>query len=200
MGLDPCNQKAHKDLSKAVGLQGSVKPTLGLGLSSPCNFEAGECSISSPKVLETSYHNYLANPSSGRNEINAGKRGQHSPTRLAPKPNVLIGPEVTPTMPISPEVTPTVLERPEEMTHTFHNLISAIGNSNRSMLMPVVSSATVFSTIALEVMGSNGCGGRSNQTQPFTMSSKPVGAVQVASELVPTYSDLMVSALVSLTS
>ena len=113
---------------------------------------------------------------------------------------MLISPEVTPTVLISPEVTPTMPTGPKEVTHTSYNLISAISNSNGSMLMPVVSSATVFTTIAPEVMGSNGCGGRSNQTQPFTMSGKPVGAVQAASESVPTYNDPMVSALVSLTS
>ena len=64
---------------------------------------------------------------------------------------------------------------PEKVTHTSHDLISAINNSNGLKLMPAVSLAIVFSTIALKVMGSDGCGGRSNQTQPFTMSGKPVG-------------------------
>ena len=89
---------------------------------------------------------------------------------------------------------------PEKVTHTSHDLISAISNLNGLKLMPAVSLATVFSTIAPEVMGSDGCGGRSNQTQPFTMSGKLVGAIQVASDSVPTCSDSMVSALVSLTS
>ena len=89
---------------------------------------------------------------------------------------------------------------PKKVTYTSHDLISAISNSNGLKLMPAVSLATVFSTIAPEVMGSDGCGGQSNQTQPFTMSGKPVGAVQATSDSVPTCSDSMVSALVSLTS
>ena len=89
---------------------------------------------------------------------------------------------------------------PEKVTHTSHDLISAISNSNGLKLILAVSLATMFSIIAPEMMGSDGCGGRSNQTQPFTMSSKPVGAVQATSDSIPTCSDSMVSALVSLTS
>jgi len=157
VGLGPCNQKAHATLSKTVGLLGSKESTLGLGLSSPCNFEAGESSISGSHVLETSHRTCLANPSLGRSEIVAGEGGQHSPTRFAPTPTVPIGLEV--------------------VAHASHDLISAIGDLSRSMLVSVVSSATMSSTIAPEVMGADGFGGSIYQTQSSTMLVKLVGVV-----------------------
>ena len=48
VGLDPSKQNAQ-------ALLGNKKPILGLGLSSPLNFEAGESSFSGQRALESSY-------------------------------------------------------------------------------------------------------------------------------------------------
>ena len=190
---------------------------MGLGLSSPCNFEARESSFSGLNVLETSHWNCLANPSLSRSETTdskkigssndspttavmlamspkvisdtsssvvatkvAGEGGQHSPTHFAPSSTVPIG--------------------PEEVAHASHDPVSATGDLSGSMLVLVVSSATMSSTIASTVTGANSFGGPSLETQSYTMSVKPVGVVQASSESVIAYSDPMVSTQVSLTS
>ena len=49
------------------------EPILGLGLSSPQNFEAGESSLSGQKDLESSYLNGCTMPSLGKSEPTATK-------------------------------------------------------------------------------------------------------------------------------
>ena len=48
VGLGPSKQNAQV-------LSGNKKPILGLGLSSPLNFESGESSFSGQRALESSY-------------------------------------------------------------------------------------------------------------------------------------------------
>ena len=65
-------------------------------------------------------------------------------------------------MPMRSEVTPTMLIGPEVVAHTSHDLILAIGDLSGLMLVPMVSSATMSSAIALKVMCVDGFGGPSN--------------------------------------
>ena len=57
-----------------MGLLGSKESIVGLGLASPCNFEAGESSISGLNVLEPSHLNCLVHSSSSRSETTASKK------------------------------------------------------------------------------------------------------------------------------
>ena len=66
MRLGPSKQKAQ-------ALLGNKKPILGLGLSSPLNFEAGESSFNGPNALELSYQIEFFIPSSGKSELIATK-------------------------------------------------------------------------------------------------------------------------------
>ena len=66
MGLGPSKQKAQ-------ALLGNKKPILGLGLSSPLNFEAGESSFNGPNALELSYQIEFFILSSGKSELIATK-------------------------------------------------------------------------------------------------------------------------------
>ena len=68
------------------------------------------------------------------------------------------------------------------MAHASHNPISVIGDPCGSMVVPVVSSATMSSSFAPEVMGVDSLSGPRIQTQLSTMPVKPVGLVQAHSE------------------
>ena len=72
VGLGPSNQKAQG------ALLGSKNSVLGLGLSSPSNFEAGESSFSGPTILDPSYQSFLSIPSSSMRELTAMKKHESS--------------------------------------------------------------------------------------------------------------------------
>nr|POE57157.1 hypothetical protein CFP56_34120 [Quercus suber] len=57
----------------AQALLGNKEPILGLGMSSPFIFEAGESSFRGPRPLETSYQTGFSKPSSGGSENIATK-------------------------------------------------------------------------------------------------------------------------------
>ena len=59
---------------------GNKEPNLGLGLSSPPTFEAGESSSSGLKALETSYQNGFSMPSSGRSATKDFESSRTPPT------------------------------------------------------------------------------------------------------------------------
>ena len=64
----------------AQALLGNKEPTLGLGLSSPLSFEAGESSSSGLKALETLYQNGSSLPSSGRSATKEFTSSRTTPT------------------------------------------------------------------------------------------------------------------------
>ena len=78
--------KGHKGLGSskqnAQVLLENKEPILGLGLSSPRNFGAGESSFTGQKDLESSYLNGCSMPSSGKNELTATKEFECS--RVSP--------------------------------------------------------------------------------------------------------------------
>ena len=76
VGLGPCKQTDNE--SKIVGLLGSKGSFLGLGLASPCFFEAGESSTNGLNVLETSHPSCLANTSLSRSETTEPKKLESS--------------------------------------------------------------------------------------------------------------------------
>ena len=67
------NTKVGLGLSKqnAQALLENKEPILGLGLSSPQNFEVGKSSFSGPRALESSYLNGFTMLSSSRSELTA---------------------------------------------------------------------------------------------------------------------------------
>ena len=152
---------------------------MGLGLASPCNFEAGESSISGLNVLEPCHLNCLVNSSSSRSETIASKKLESfrdSPTTAVRLATLL---KVISDMSSSVAVTEVVGEGgqhnptrfaptlivpigPEEVTHAPHDLILAIGDLSGSLLVPMVSSAKLSSIIALKVTGANSFGGSRN--------------------------------------
>ena len=66
VGIGPSKRNAQVCLE-------NKEPILGLGLSSPRNFEAHKNSFSGPKALESSYLNGFIMLSSGRSELTATK-------------------------------------------------------------------------------------------------------------------------------
>ena len=72
LGLGPPNQNAQGSLLA------SKNNILGLGLSSPSSFEAGESSFSGPTVLEPSDQSCLSVPSPGKCVLNDKKKQESS--------------------------------------------------------------------------------------------------------------------------
>nr|POE85022.1 hypothetical protein CFP56_52982 [Quercus suber] len=66
----------------AQALMGNKEPILGLGLSSPLSFEAGESSSSGLKALEASYQNGFSLPSSGGSATKDFESSRTTPTIL----------------------------------------------------------------------------------------------------------------------
>ena len=81
------------------------------------------------------------------------------------------------------------------LAHASHEPLSAVNALIGSIMVPVVSSATVS-----EATGVDGFGGQRSQTQFPTMPIKPVGVAQASSEPVSISSAPIVSALVTWTS
>ena len=182
-----------------MGLLGSKGFVVGLGLASPCFFEAGESSTNGLNVLESSHLDCLANTSLSRSETTEPKKLESSrdlPTTvvmLATSPEVIstMGSSVAMTIvaseggQLSPDRFASALTVPiglEEVAHASHDLISMIGDLCGSMVVLVLSSATLSSSFAPEVMGADSFSGSRIQTQPSTMPVKPVGVVQAHSE------------------
>ena len=153
VGLGPAKQNAQ-------ALWGNKEPILGLGLSSPSNFETGESSFSGPRALETSYQNGFTMPSSGRSDNIATKdieSSRSTPTtseHLATSPKVLLGmysssaaSEVVGNAKEDSTIAlaqpPTASTGPTVVAQASHVQISPISDLNGSKLMLVVSSATI---------------------------------------------------------
>ena len=88
VGLGPSKQNAQ-------ALLGNEKPILGLGLSSPLNFEAVESSFSGQRALESSYQNEFIIPSSGRNVLTAMKELETSMVSPTTSEQLAMSPKVT---------------------------------------------------------------------------------------------------------
>ena len=86
------------------------------------------------------------------------------------------------------------------LAHASHEPLSAVNALIGSIMVPVVSSATVSSIMVSKATGVDGFGGQRSQTQFSTMPIKPVGVAQASSEPVSISSAPIVSALVTWTS
>ena len=150
-------------------------------------------------MLESTHLSYLATPGLSKNETTEPKKLESSrdlPTTvvmIATSPKVILdmGSSVAMTVAadkggqLSPDrfaSTLTVPIGPEEVAHASHDPISVIGDPCGSMVVLVVSSATMSSIFAPKVMGADSFSGPRVQTQSSTKPVKPVGAVQAPSE------------------
>lgn len=213
VGLGLGNHKAQVTFSKIVGHQGSIESVLGLGLSSPSNFEAGESSTNGLNDLEISHQYCLANPSLNTDSKKSESSNDPATTAVmfATSPKVVSdtsssmaaaevageGGQHSPTR-VAPSS--TVSLGPDVVALASDDLISASGDLSGSSLVPVGSSATLSPITAQSVTGVESFGGPRAQTQSYTMPVKLVGVDQASSESVTAYSDSMVSAQVPVTS
>ena len=172
---------------------------MGLGLASPCSFEAGESSTNGLNVLESTHLSSLATPGLSRSETTEPKKFESSRDLFTTAVMIATSPEVISDMgsfvaatvvageggKLSPDrFAPTLIVPigPEEVAHASHNPISVTDDPCGSMVVPVVSSATMSSIFASEVMGADSFSGPRLQTQSSTKPVKLVGVVQAPSE------------------
>ena len=91
--MGTCNQT--DDVSQTVGFLASKEPVVGLGLASPCSFEAGESSTNGLNVLESTHLSCLATPGLSRSETTELKKFESSrdlpttPVMITTSPEVI---------------------------------------------------------------------------------------------------------------
>mgnify|MGYP000905544632 CR=1 FL=1 len=141
----------------AQALLGKKEPTLGLGLSSPLSFEAGESSTSGLKALEASYQNGLSMPSSGRSATKEVESSRTTPTvseqhatplwvSVAMNPSLAVTEvagkgEEDITIPLAQP--PTASTGPAVVAQASHVLTSPIKELGGSKLVPVGPSGMI---------------------------------------------------------
>ena len=144
MGLGPSKLNAHV-------LMENKEPSLGLGLSSPRNFEAGESSFSELKDLESSYLTGFMQ-SSGRTELTATKEPESATVTPIASEQPVMSPKGSSSLTVtvvadkggqhSSAQPPTVPKGPTVVAQAYQEQVSSTGASCESGLVPKVSPAT----------------------------------------------------------
>ena len=184
---------------------------LGLSLTSPSSFEAGESSFSGPTVLEPSNQSWFSILSLGKSELKATKKHESSvislETSVKPAMATVSSLAVTEVVGKGGQHSPSQIAQPSTMptgpsvvAHASHELISAVGAPSGSIMLSEVSSTMVSSITMSKVMGTDGFGGLRSQNQSSTLPVKPVGVAQASCEPVLITTNPIVSVIVNLTS